>query len=184
MTRNTQGQFIKGEHWRTPKPYWDRDWLISEYVAKGQSAAEIAVAQGCHENNILYFLHKFDIPTRDVSQVRAVKHWGASGPDNPMFGMTGELSPSWRGGICPERQHFYSSLEWKAVFAKAWLRYHSQCARCGKRDSGPRSLHVHHIVPVTVKEKRAELDNLVLLCSGCHGFVHSKANVSRELRGD
>ena len=119
--RNEKGQFIagirsspetefkKGCHWREPKPYWDRDWLYTEYVINQRSAADIAIDFDCNENNIMYFLKKHKIETRTMSETRAVKHWGLSGEQNAMYGKRGTEVPSWKGGCTPERQAFYSS---------------------------------------------------------------------------
>ncbi|MFH1429746.1 MAG: hypothetical protein ABIH39_08410, partial [Candidatus Margulisiibacteriota bacterium] len=54
-------EFLRNTHWREPKPYWDKDWLETEYLIKDKTAQTIAKEQGCDENNIFYFLHKFNI---------------------------------------------------------------------------------------------------------------------------
>ena len=45
------------------------------------------------------------------------------------------------------------------------------------------SLEVHHIEPFVVVELRAELSNLVLLCTACHDWVHGKLNTERLYLG-
>ncbi len=35
-----KGQFQKGYTWRKPKPFWNKEWLLSEYAIK--SATDIA----------------------------------------------------------------------------------------------------------------------------------------------
>ena len=30
LSQNTE--FKKGQHWRTPKPHWQKDWLFNEYI--------------------------------------------------------------------------------------------------------------------------------------------------------
>ena len=62
-------------------------------------AIQIADEQGCTENNILYFLHKNEIPRRNMLETRKIKYWGSSGDDNPMYNRKGELNPNWKGGI-------------------------------------------------------------------------------------
>ena len=51
-------EFKKGQHWRSKKAYWDKDWLTKEYIIKKKSAKQIASENGCDENNILYFLRR------------------------------------------------------------------------------------------------------------------------------
>lgn len=41
-------------------------------------------------------------------------------------------------------------------------------------------MHIHHIIPIENKEYRTDIKNLILLCSKCHGFVHSKKNTDKE----
>jgi len=188
--RNKQGQFVKGhraspstefkkgQHWRDEKAYWNREWLHHEYITLEKSAAEIATEQGCTENNILYWLHKHAIPRRTVAEVRAGKHWGLSGPANGMYGVTGEDNPNWKGGLTPDRQLFYSSIEWKEVSQVVWKRDNGKCRRCGESAE-----HIHHIVTFMVRALRAESDNLILLCRPCHHWVHSRENISGDFIG-
>lgn len=96
-----RGRFKKGEHWRKPKPHWEREWLRIEYCEKGRSAGDIAVQAGCTECNIYFWLKKHGIPRRSISEARAKKHWGASGSANPMYGRRGAENPHWRGGVDP-----------------------------------------------------------------------------------
>lgn len=95
-------------------------------------------------------------------------------------GVTGAAHPSWRGGHTPERASFYSSIEWREACKSVWHRADAKCERCSLDSrSVPakmRRFHIHHIVSFQVREKRAEVDNLVLLCAPCHRFVHSKEN--------
>jgi len=193
IPRDSKGRFIKGhryspktelkkgQHWRQPKPYWNSDFLYNEYVVKQRSAAEIAVDFDCIEKNILYFLKKFNIKTRSISETRKAKYWGAKGKDNPMYGVTGDQHPNWKGGITPERQAFYQSAEWKRACRIVWSRDTATCQKCKiKHLYGMRSYHVHHIVSFEVGELRAEPNNLVLLCRNCHNWVHSKENTEKE----
>lgn len=94
-----------------------------------------------------------------------------------MYGKTGEANVNWKGGCTPERQVFYASQEWKSARAIVWERDEGQCRRCGKGD-GKR--HVHHIISFAVREHRTSADNLVVLCVGCHRWVHSRRNTKNE----
>lgn len=100
-------------------------------------------------------------------------------------GKSGPEVPSWRGGSTPERQAFYCSPEWKRACSAAWTRADAKCERCAldhrtlTRDNRG-SFHVHHVVSFAVRELRADPSNLVLLCSGCHRWVHSRKNTRKE----
>ena len=176
------GQFEKGEHWRPEQPFWGRDWLIRNYVIEGRSAGDIAAEFSTTDAAILYWLRKYGIPRRLISEARGLKHWGLSGEDNPMWNRRGELNPRWLGGITPERQAFYTSRAWKMACSAVWKRDKATCIRCGlyRDDQLDMPFHVHHIVSFADKELRADTDNLVLLCEACHQFVHSRKNVNRE----
>lgn len=102
-----------------------------------------------------------------------------------MIGRKGADVPSWKGGITPERQAFYSSLEWKAVVPLVWKRDNATCQRCGKRNGvGVRfEFDIHHIIGFDNRELRAVLSNLVLLCEQCHYWVHSNENKENLFRG-
>jgi hypothetical protein len=96
----------------------------------------------------------------------------------PWKGKGGEGHPSWKGGITPERQAFYSTQEWKAVARKVKRRDKKTCQLCGKiktsKDGCP--FDIHHIVPFECVELRAEITNLVYLCEPCHYWVHGDQN--------
>ncbi len=184
--RNQKGQFTKGHHWRERRPYWDKAWLEREYLDNQRTAPDIAAQFGVTDNNILYFLHKHGIPCRTTTETRAIKHWGSSGPDNGMYGVTGADNPNWKGGITPERQALYSSHDWARIVIDVWVRDNATCQRCGKQggQANHRTVHIHHKASFDeYPELRLELDNVVLLCSKCHGWVHSKKNVNGEWKG-
>lgn len=94
-----------------------------------------------------------------------------------------EKHPNYKGGLTPERQSFYSSLEWIELVKKVWSRDNAICQNCGKHhntESNRGNFHIHHITSFQVKEKRLDLDNLVLLCKECHRWVHSKNNINNK----
>lgn len=100
-----------------------------------------------------------------------------------MRGRTGPLSPTWKGGITPERQAVHGSSAWKAAVRAVWRRDNATCQRCGKRQTSKRergTFDIHHIVGFEVVELRCAVENLALLCEDCHYWVHSKANTRRE----
>ena len=177
--RSPATEFKPGQHWRPPQLFRDADWLRAEYVERGRSTGDIAEQFGVTDAAIFFWLRKHDIPRRTVAEARALKHWGASGADNPMWNKRGELNPRWLGGVTPERQAFYTSQEWKDACSFVWKRDEATCRRCGLyRDDQPdMPFHIHHVVSFAVEELRADPANLVLLCETCHQFVHSRGNV-------
>ena len=184
--RNEKGQFIKGErahpetefkagqHWRPRKLYWDRDWLFNEYVTKVRSALDIANQESCTENNILFWLHKHNIPRRSMREIRSIKKWGACGKDNPMYGKRGKAHPNWQGGLTPLRQQFYSKSEWQEVSRKVHAR-DKVCRLCG----GSENLEIHHIQAFP-KAPLFFFDagNLILLCRKCHRALKARGKYS------
>jgi 5-methylcytosine-specific restriction enzyme A len=182
--RSPATEFKKGEHWRPHQRFREKDYLEREYVECKRSAAEIAAEWGVHCNAIMFWLTRHGIPRRSMSEARAVKKWGARGVANPMYGKRGAQVPSWKGGVTPERQAFNSSLEWKAVSVAVYERDRDTCQRCGKRwGRRGRRFPIHHIVPFAVVALRADPGNLLVLCTKCHGFVHSRKNINRDYLG-
>ncbi len=173
--KHNNGKFKKGQHWRAPKLYWEKEWLYQEYIVKQRSASEIAAEFDCSENNILAFLHKLGIPTRTISEARKVKYWGSYGSTNPMYEKTGSQNPNWKGGITAERQAFYSSREWASAVSAVWQRDEAKCYECGVK-SKRATMHIHHLVSFACGHLRCELSNLMLLCRDCHEWVHSSEN--------
>lgn len=98
-------------------------------------------------------------------------------------GVKGKGHPTWKGGLTPERQSFYSSEIWSEVVKKVWERDNAYCQNCGKHHNtelNRGSFHIHHIISFQVKEHRSELENLTLLCKECHRWVHSKKNLTKK----
>jgi hypothetical protein len=105
------------------------------------------------------------------------------GDVNHFYGMSGAKSPTWKGGVTPERQSFYTTDEWKETVKTIWQRDNATCQECGKRKDEFRSIQfdIHHIVSFADnKELRAEPSNLVLLCRPCHLWVHSNENTDKK----
>lgn len=182
VKRKPNGQFIKGEHWRSPQSFREKEWLQHHYDELKMSAGEIARMFNVTDAAILFWLRKHKIKRRTVGQARKIKKWGAFGVDNPMWNKRGELNPRWLGGVTPERQSFYMSDDWKVACRSVWRRDNATCQRCGiaKRLSPDMPFHIHHIVSFSDKALRADTNNLVLVCESCHHFIHSKRNIDRE----
>lgn len=177
-----KGRFIKGHHYspktefkkgqtrHKPKPYWNRDWLWNEYIIKNKSAQDIAKEMNCTDNNILFWIHKFDIPTRSISETRKVKRWGSFGEKNPMYGKRGILNPHWKGGLTPYRLSIYSSKEWKKL-ARDLYKRDKVCRLCGEREK----LQIHHIEPLSQSPLLIlDIGNVILLCQKCHWKLQGK----------
>lgn len=110
-----------------------------------------------------------------VPYLRNGKHWleSVNTKDHPMY----------KGGISPERQTLYSSKKWTKCIDAVWARDCNTCQKCYQfhEDKNNRSdFHIHHIINFSHEEFRLDISNLVLLCRGCHSWVHSKENINKE----
>jgi hypothetical protein len=87
------------------------------------------------------------------------------------------ISPAYRGGITPERQSIYSSIEWINCVKEVWIRDNATCQDCGQHqnDNREHKYHIHHIKSFAeYPELRLITTNLILLCQHCHQKRHSK----------
>lgn len=164
-----------------------RLWLIAAGIPtrpRGhtrESAANRLRGQGAlrgrgHRPESIEKIRAATIADGRVPYMRDGAHW--------LTGAAPEDNPNWKGGATPERQAFYRSPEWKAACVAVWHRSDACCERCGldhRAVRGEQTFHVHHVVSFAVRELRAVVSNLRLLCPGCHRWVHSRANVDREL---
>ena len=170
MSSGAKGRFVKGQHWRPRQPFWDREWLYTEYVVKGRSEADIAAQFSVTPNAIWFWMRKHGIVGRTTSEVRSRKHWGAEGERNPMFGKRGHKNPNWRGGTTPLRQGFYSNPAWRRVSRQVRERDRA-CQLC----NGSERLQIHHIIPFWYAPLLVfTLWNLIRLCRRCHKKIEGK----------
>lgn len=180
MTRQANGRFLKGEHWREHQPFREKDWLVREYVDGRRSTGDIAKQFGVRDTAIQFWMKKHGIKGRSISEARSVKKWGSFGEKNPMYGKRGPEVPAWRGGHTPERQAFHGSKEWAEVSSLVWRRDRGTCRKCSqKANDSEYRFDVHHVEPFANVALRAVESNLVLLCRKCHRWVHSKKNVGK-----
>jgi hypothetical protein len=164
------GQFKKGQHWRKPAPWWNREWLVNEYATKQRSAAEIAADGSVTENAILFWLAKHKIPTRKMTEIRAIKHWGAAGEKNPQYGKRGILNAQWQGGLSPLRQRIYARAEWRQLVRAVYAR-DKVCRLCESKDRR----EIHHIDPFSQSPLlMLDIGNVILLCHECHKKLRKK----------
>ena len=178
LSKMENGRFKKGQHWRLPKPHWEKEWLYVAYIVEKRTIPELATLCGCTDSNITYWIKKHNIPFRSVSETRKFKYWGLEGEKNGMYNRRKNENPNWRGGLTPERQSLCLTKEWKLIVQIVFKRDEYKCKKCGCHKT---QLHVHHIVPFSVKELRLEINNLILLCKNCHSWVHSKKNVNKQM---
>jgi len=173
--RSKDGRFVKGQHWRARKPFWDKEWLENEYAIKKRSCSEIAKDFGVGDTAIQFWLKKHGIKGRDVSECREIKKWGSPGDSNPMYGRTGKENPNWNGGNSPERQTLYARSVWKELAKKILKRDGYKCTECGAVHTGKSKLTVHHIKPwAKYPELRFDEGNLTTLCQTCHKQKHAR----------
>jgi hypothetical protein len=164
-------QFKKGEHWRPHREHWNKEWLYQKYIVAQMPAMEIAKEQKCTETNILFWLRKHGILARTVSEVRKIKHWGASGERNPMFGIRGHLHPNWQGGLTPFRQQMYRTDAAKEWFRYIYIRDGRKCKLCFSEIK----TDIHHILPVRKYPLLIfDKNNGVVLCQPCHKKMKGK----------
>jgi len=181
--RNKRGQFIKGhrsspatefkkgEHWRKPQPFRRKSWLVVEYITKQRSTGDIAAQFGVTREAILFWLKKHEIPRRNTSQARKMKHWGAEGEANGMYGRRGSLHPSYAGGNTAWRQAMYSTSEFKQFMRQVWARDRGRCLRCGAGGK----LEIHHVLPVRAAPLLLlDHHHACLLCKSCHDLMRNK----------
>ena len=179
--RSPATEFQPGQHWRPRKPHWEKEWLVREYFELERSTGDIAAGIGCTDINVIYWLKKHGIPRRSIAGARAIKKWGLSGAANGMHGRTGALNPRYVDGSSPERQRLYVQGKGRAFLRTVYARDNFRCQKCSAPNTGPRSLHAHHIRPWAGNPAlRFDADNAVTLCRKCHSWVHSKANTERE----
>ncbi len=204
------GVKCKSEWQRTQKPV-NEEWLRSAYIDQKMDCTQIGKLVGRDPKSVWNWLKDFGIETRrrgttgnhvhsigvprilsDESRknmsdrARAArlkdgrlpymkdgKHW---------LHHEGARPATWKGGVSPERQAFYSSREWKDAVKSVWLRDGYACVRCESDLRHKRGeCAIHHLESFANRALRGELSNLVLLCRPCHLWVHSKKNINKEL---
>lgn len=159
------------------------------YLIQGKNTRQIAELLGAGQTSVLRWLKKAGIGIRTAREccLRDGRVPYLKNGVHFLKLLTRDQHPSWKGGITPERQQFYAGDEWRASSRKVWARDRKTCQRCGLEFeaviSGTIRFEIHHIDSFQIVERRATLDNLILLCERCHTWIHSKSNTEGVLLG-
>jgi hypothetical protein len=151
-----------------PKPYWNKDWLIREYVIYEMDADDIAGQCGVTKAAVLRYLEKFNIPIRSRKT-----YWPPTERFSSCIGLRGAENPNWKGGIT---ENIYGSYQWEETKQKVKERDNNICQKC----SNSSIIRVHHIVPSYWDIGVCDPKYCICLCSKCHAWVHSIKNVNLE----
>jgi len=173
----------------------DYDQLYKLYVVDELSSTEIASITGRTAPNVCYYINKYNIPMRSLSEARRLaidtgrshdhsskirKAWKRGCYDSPEYrekvsdgvrqsriwmDTSGENNPNWKGGVSFEKYPPEFSDDLKLAVRS---RDNYTCASCGY--SG---MDVHHI---DYDKTHNSVDNCITLCRSCH----SKTNGNRE----
>jgi 5-methylcytosine-specific restriction endonuclease McrA len=101
-----------------------------------------------------------------TEEIRKKRSELSSGEKNAMFGICGEKSPNWCGGISKLPYGFEFDDNLKALIKN---RDNNMCQECGTN----KYLHIHHI---DYNKLNNQQSNLITLCRRCN----PKANFNRE----
>jgi hypothetical protein len=203
----------KAAYQRTAKPV-SKEWLVRHYVTLGMNTTQIAHIVKRDPKSVWNWLKDFGIPTRargyacehlfpkghklGVGRVHSpetrkklsdISKATGRVPYKPevgsyMKGRHGPDTPGWKGGITPERQAVYASVEWREAVKAVWKRDNATCRKCGLRKNDARTtpFDIHHVAGFENRELRTAPENLALLCEPCHYWVHSRKNTNKEFR--
>lgn len=195
---------------------YTKEFLIKEYVVNKKSSNQIAREIGRDPKRVWEWLINYGIKTRPkgtdygqnlkkghslnngrkltVDHKEKIRQARLKNPTlphlngKPHYLTIGDRKPaSWKGGITPERQAFYSTIEWKESLKTIWKRDNATCQRCNKKHNTKTNrgtFHIHHIISFMNKEERSNINNLILLCRDCHLWVHSKKNIDNKFLGE
>ena len=158
-----------------PKPYWDKDWLLQEYVIFERTVDDIAGQCGVTEPSIKNFLDKFNIPVRSRAN-----HWPLSdyflGLLPPMQFNEREKKPV--GWTPKTHAELTNSTEWYELKQFIYERDDNTCQRCNESN---KRMIVHHVLPFHWHIEVLNPKYCILLCTGCHVWVHGyKTNINME----
>lgn len=191
---------------------YTKEFLIKEYIINGKSANQIAReikrdVKSVHRWMMNYNMklrprgtdygqnfkkgHTMNVGYKHSDATKEKIRQRMSGSTNlphlrgkPHYLTIGDRKPaSWKGGITPERQAFYSTVEWKEAVKTIWKRDNAICRRCGKKHNTKThrgKFAIHHIISFVNKKERANSNNLILICRNCHLWIHSNKNINKD----
>lgn len=199
----------KADWQRRAKPVTEA-WLRTKYLDEHMDCTQIAAIVKRDPKSVWNWLKDFGIPTRkrgSYSTGVGRKHPGRKLSEQHKEAIRqarlkdgriparingvhwtkalGRHGASWKGGVTPERQAFYASPEWADAVKRVWKRDDAKCQRCGldHRTTERAVFHIHHIDSFMIRERRAVVSNLALMCKRCHLWIHSKKNIERSYLG-
>jgi 5-methylcytosine-specific restriction endonuclease McrA len=143
------------------------NWCGAEFYVY-QSQIKRGGGKFCSNSCKASFRNTTDNPAwrPEVRRKISLNHADVSGKNNPMYGKSGVLSPSYIDG-----RSSISGDIWRKI---AFLNKPRRCEICGKEDES-RRIHVHH------KDKNRDnndLENLQVVCVECHNTLHPKSRDS------
>lgn len=140
--------------------------LLSRLSLEGGGTVNAYRGTSCYQRNL-----SLDKPNG--------KCWGC-GKSFPLT-LKGEVSKSRKtcGGEC--RHKYLLRKDWSYFRHYILHDRGDKCERCGatqndKMRSMISGLHVHHIKPISQGGKVCDEDNVLIVCSTCHGKEHQKLN--------
>jgi hypothetical protein len=145
-----------------PKPFWNKEWLLQEYIIFEREIQDIAGQCGVSRAAILSSLKKLGVPIRTCRN-----HWPPPPKPLPPIGK-GENSPAWRGGL---------TQRWKNVQNVVRERDNNSCRKCS---ASSLNLPVHHIISRRYRIEIFNPDYCISLCKKCHSWVHGRENINFE----
>jgi len=167
------------------------DWLALNYWAEGCNLSTASARLGVSKRSLWAFLRSSGRPTKaqgpsqvgDLNPFRGRSHridsialiGQSSEARQPRMlrrstGQYGE-GPPIRGADHPAYVSGIGNYR-----AEAFARYGSACTQCGKRGTG-RQIDVHHR---DGDRSNNAIDNLLVLCRGCHIRLHRRQAVQHE----
>jgi len=103
-----------------------------------------------------------------------------TGRDNPMYGITGDKHPKWKGGLTPENERIRKSMEAKLWKKAVYTRDNFTCQKYGIRGG---RLVAHHIQNFSdFPELRFAIDNGMTLSEKAHKEFHKKYGLKNNTR--
>jgi predicted DNA-binding protein YlxM (UPF0122 family) len=150
------------------KKHRDPEWLHQKYVEEGLSTIDIADICGVCSTTIANNLRKnsIEVVSHEEKFDKYEAPWqGITGDDHPGSEMTGEDHPNYLG--LDISNEWRRSGKWKRVKVQIRERDEYTCRRCGEYGK-----QVHHKEPVSIGGAKYDEENLEVLCSECHQYVH------------